>query len=528
MQIEPQHDPAERDVNIRLALIGLAAAGLYVLLARRYPMAAGLSQPRAGWADLTGANWASAALHIAIYFGLTLLYIQALRLLLRSPRSGPTRALIILPVWLACSAILLAVAPSGESHDVFDYLFRGRMMTELGANPLTDVPDQYSRAPYYPYVAWRSHVDTYGPLWEMASAATAATVRSVMKAAGTWQIPVAPCPASTASCRILTAYVTGYRLLAIGLTGISAWLIAGMMRRSRLELAAAALTAWLWSPLLLMSTAVGAHNDALLITLLLFVLWLLQRERWFPALWVLILALHIKLTAIVVIPVVALWLVRRCGWRRTLMLVAASAAVGLLLSWLLYAPFGGWRSLPRMLSERAAFLSNSPWQVLSELLKTWGWQTAAARQVSVRLSSALFAFGSVLLSLWMLDFRPRRWKAASPPDWTDDRLLWRAVAANAMLYLLVGSFWFQHWYVMLALAPAALLPDSLLTRRLLPWLGFGALTANVVAAFASPAIPKGRPKTILYALLVAIIWAPMLIAGGFRLERRPRGGQRGA
>ena len=77
---------------------------------------------------------------------------------------------------------------------------------------------------------------------------------------------------------------------------------------------------------------------------------------------VIVLAIHVKLTAIILLPVVVLWLVRRCGWRRTLTLVAAATATGLLLSWLLYAPFGGWGSLPRMLSERAAFLSNSPWQ----------------------------------------------------------------------------------------------------------------------------------------------------------------------
>jgi len=32
------------------------------------------------------------------------------------------------------------LAPAGESHDIFDYLFRGRMMTEYQANPLVDVP----------------------------------------------------------------------------------------------------------------------------------------------------------------------------------------------------------------------------------------------------------------------------------------------------------------------------------------------------------------------------------------------------
>jgi len=515
MVANPPRDLVKRRVNGILALIGLISAGLYALLALRYPLSPGLRIPRAGWADLVDASWASVAYHVAIYGGLTLLYTLALHLLLRSIDSGLARRVIVVLGWLMCSGILLAVVPSGESHDVFDYAFRGQMMVELGANPLTDIPDQYSREPYYRYVAWRSHVDTYGPVWEITSAGTAALLREILPVTGLSRTPSPGCPESPASCRTLIAYITGYRLLAIGLTGCSAWLIAGMVRRNRPHLVVSALAAWLWSPLLLISTAVGAHNDALMLSLLLLMLWLLQRRRWFPALLVIVLAIHVKLTAIIMIPVVVLWLVRRCGCWRTLGLVTAATATGLLLSWLLYAPFGGWNSLPRMLNERAAFLSNSPWQVLREILISWrNWPTETARQVVVRLSLVLYAVGAVLLSLWMLDFRPRRWKAAPPPDWNDDRLLWHAVMGVSFLYLLIGSFWFQHWYLMLALAPAALLPDSRLTRWFLPWLGFGALSANVVGAFAPASMLRGQARVGFFALIVLMIWAPMLIAYG--------------
>jgi len=125
--------------------------------------------------------------------------------------------------------------------------------------------------------------------------------------------------------------------------------------------------------------------------------------------------------------------------------------------------------------------------------------------------------GAVLVSLWMLDFRPRRWQAAPAPDGCDDRLLWRTVALVALLYLGVGSFWFQHWYLVWVLAPAALLPDALLTRWLLPWLGFGALVANVISAFAPALAPEPLSKIALAALIVAVLWTPVLIAGGWHL-----------
>ena len=519
---------SERRVHASLALIGAASAGLYALLALRYPLALSLANPRASWADLTAATWASFAYHTAIYLGLTVLYIWALRLLTPTPdaphrpsaASDRTRLLIIVLTWLVCCGILMTVASSGESHDIFDYIFRGRMMTVLGANPLTDVPTQYRGAPYFDYLAWYDHVDAYGPVWEMTSAATSAVTRAVLRGVGTWATSNASCPQSPLACRSLIGYVSAYRLLAVGLTGLSGWLILSMVRRSRPHLAAAALAAWLWSPLLLIATAIGAHNDAAMLVLLLLMLWLLQRRRWFPALLVLVLAAHVKLTVVIVTPVVGLWLVRRCGWRRTMGLGAAAAAVGLLLSWLLYAPFGGWGSLPRMLTERAAYLANSPWRILYLFLSIErGWPVEWARRLTVQLATVLAAAGVLLVSLWMLDFRPRRWQAAPTPDWRDDRLLWRTVALVTLLYLLVGSFWFQHWYLVWVLAPAVLLPDALLTRWLLPWLGFGALTANLVSAFAPALAPEPLSKIALAALSVAVIWTPMLIAGGWHLIR---------
>ena len=99
-------------------------------------------------------------------------------------------------------------------------------------------------------------------------------------------------------------------------------------------------------------------------------------------------------------------------------------------------------------------------------------------------------------------------------------MLWRTAAAVSLLYLLVGSFWFQPWYVLWVLAPGALMPDSLLTRRLLPWLGFGALVANVIGGAAPALIPADWPKIGKYALIVASIWVPMLIAGVWFLSRR--------
>jgi hypothetical protein len=423
------------------------------------------------------------------------------------------QTLVIVVVWLACSCALLFMSPSGESHDIFDYTFRGRMMVELGANPLAEPPIDFRSAAFFSYLAWHSHVDTYGPLWEMASAGVAISVRTVLQMFGLWKPTELACPQAADACRTLIGYLTGYRLLAIGLTGVSALLLASMVRRSRPELVNATLVAWLWSPLVLIATGVGAHNDAVMMPILLAMLWLVQRQRWLLALLALILAAHVKLTALMLTPLIGLWIVRRCGWRRAIGLALAATGIGLLLSWLLYAPFGGWGTLPRMLAERSIFLANSPWHVLSyHLYVRLQWPYLAVWRLTVQASTWLFVSAAVLLSLWLLDFRPRRWRQSPAQDWSDERVLWRAVTMISLLYLLVGAFWFQHWYVLWVAAPAALIPDSRFTRSLLPWLGFGALSANVASAHLLAAVPRGQPRTGIYSLIVAIIWGPIALA----------------
>ena len=504
-----------------LGACSFISVGLYFLLAWRYPILPSLENPRASWASIVDPTLENAALHIAIYLGLTLLYIAMLHLLV-PPQEGPAfhsrwQILIIIGTWLACSAILMKVAPAGESHDIFDYTFRGRMMAEYHANPLVEIPNSYSLStPYSRYLAWRKHVDTYGPAWEASSAAVSISVRQVARWLGWWGEAFPVCPKSPESCRLLVAYVTGYRLLAISMTGLSGWLIYSIVRHSKPLLAPSALAAWLLSPLTLIATALGGHNDAVMLVLVLLCWWLLQRQRLFLALLTLILAAHVKLTALIWLPACALWILWRWGGKRTLKVGLASAASGLALSWSLYAPFDGWGSLPRMLQERSEFLANSLWRALNFVfINYWKWPEASAHRLSVDLPSWLFAIGALLLCLWTFNFRPKRWRSAPLPSEDVEQTLWRTLGAVSMLYLIIGSFWFQHWYILWVLAPAALLPDSRFTRFLLPWLAFGALSSNVGMDFLLNTVLKESRYITKYILPVVMIWGPILVVASF-------------
>ncbi len=510
-----------------LALVGVGAAGVYAGgLALRYPLAAGVRLPRHTWAQLAGgATIGALLLHIAVYTAAVLLYMTALHLVLRRRREARRARKRIIAVigggWLLASLVLLTVAPGGESHDVFDYLFRGRMLVETPGSPLADVPADFVELPYYQYLTWTHHVDTYGPLWEYASGMTAAATRGTLAALGHWDSGggTPQCPAGAQSCLVLASYIVAYRLLAVALAGLCGWLIYRLVRGVDAQLAAAALLAWLWNPLLLVASAVGAHNDMLMLALLLASFWALQRRLWPAALLLLVLAAHVKLTALTLAPVYGFWLVRQLGWRRALAYGAVTVPLGLALSWLLYAPLGGWATLPRMLEERQRYVALSFHHVAYRLLFAHSGDSPLTHFVTVSGPSLIYAAGAVAIAGSMLGWR----KASSDQLRRGDvRVLWRAAIAANLFYLLVGSFWFQAWYVLWVLAPAALLPAGRFTRYVLPWLCWGVLCSNVVADYLPQLAPPPFTQTGRVALAVLIIWMPAGVAALMIWSRQHR------
>ena len=407
------------------------------------------------------------------------------------------------------------------------------LFVEYGGNPLATVPDQFADAPFIQYITWHGHVDTYGPIWEYANGAVSMLVRAWLQATGGWGSGQPSCPASLASCQMLAAYVHGYQMLAIVLAGACGWLIYAIAQRSRPQYAYAALLVWLWNPLLLTSSALGAHNDLVMLTLLLAGFWLFQRQRWLAGLLMVALAAHVKLTALLLAPVFGLWLVRQIGWRRAVGYGCVTVVIALALSWLLYAPLGGWETLPRMLHERSLYVANSPHHVVYRLLLERGWTGAALRPVTIVWPSIVFAVLALGICLATIGFRRRPRsdvKIASgegrgaTADITisavigaagmmpDDAILWGAAVAVTLTYLLVGSFWFQPWYMLWVLAPAALLPDSRFTRAVLPWLCLGALWSNILFDYLPQLAGEPLNRTQRVAAVVAATWLPALAA----------------
>lgn len=541
----------------RLTGLGLLSLLGYGWLAWRYPLAESLQWPRGGWYPPQQAVLSNLWLHLAVYLLLFGAYWLAVRILTqrrkgaeaqrgegkRGAISGPedsdqtigTRIdtdekdlhgfnlrksaksaksafpilLVIVFVWLGASFVLLWATPGGDSHDIYDYIYRGRLQVEEGVSPLAVTPADAPRLAFYAYTAWKKNVDTYGPLWEYASGGVSWTVNRWLRATGGFPVGISDCPQSPVACAALMAWVTGYRLLAILLTGLAGWLIYGLLAREHPAWALPGLLLWLWNPAVLLSSALGAHNDGLMILLLLLSFWAAQHKHWVVAFLLLGLAAQVKLTALIWMPVLGLWVWGQIGLRRALLAGIGGAALLLPLSWLLYQPLGGWETLPRMLSERVLYVANSPSQFIDRLLPLLGYNfpKESVRFWIIRVPSYAFALLGVAIPAWLL------WKKRLAARGVNPQL-WALALAASMLYLTVGSFWFQHWYVLWGVVPAALLPWSRFSRGVLPFVCLGPLAANIIAATLS-----GLPVMIisvigLTGLVVAVIWLPGLVAGG--------------
>jgi hypothetical protein len=303
-----------------IAGLGLASAVLYAFgLRAPYPLSTGLLHPLASWATLTGFSWRAGFALAGVYTLLIGYYMLALRLAVRiETQRRRSVLLVIIGGWLLSSVVLLGAYP-GESLDIFDYLFRGRLQVVLGISPLATPPAPFADQLFYSYVNWTTYVDTYGPLWEYASGSVAAVVGAIS----------CDCPASLAN------YILGYRLFAIGLAGFCGVLIYAITWDRDPRQAPAALLAWLWNPLLISATALGAHNDVLMLLLILGAIRLFQRQHWRLGLLALVLAAHVKLTALLLLPVFGLFLARRCGWWRAIRISGGACILALALSWLL-------------------------------------------------------------------------------------------------------------------------------------------------------------------------------------------------
>jgi len=253
-----------------------------------------------------------------------------------------TRGLIWAVTLLA--GTIFIVTPAMLSHDILVYAGYSRLLAIYHANPYFVPIAAFPHDPFSSINYWGRFVSAYGPIWMLVCTCFG------------WLLQPDP-----------NAYVVAFRLLALLVHLLNTWLVGRTLRalgRSPRTVTLGMLF-YAWNPLLLLESALGGHNDGLMMTFVLLGALLaadaerrdalLRSRGYLPAAAAFALAALVKFTAL---PILAVYLLLLCckalrptagsphelrlavrNWRAALLALAGSILVALLLALIFYGPF---------------------------------------------------------------------------------------------------------------------------------------------------------------------------------------------
>ncbi|MEA2446118.1 MAG: alpha,6-mannosyltransferase, partial [Thermoleophilales bacterium] len=282
--------------------------------------------------------------------------------------------------WVVTAIVLLhllyAIAPPLISKDVFSYISYARLGATHGSNPYQHAPFLFPNDAAYPFVAWRHVGSAYGPLFTVA----------------TYPLAFVSVPVAMWTIKIVTA------IASLGLVALT-WRCAERMGRDPVKAA-------IWvglNPILLVYGVGGAHNDLIMLALMMGAVALTLEKRESLAAGAVILSVAIKATGAPMLP----FLFLQSRDKRRVVLGALAAAIPLLV--ITYAAFGtGALGLLKILKRQQLLVSGDA--MSNQLAKFVGLSGVTS---DVRLISRLLLAGSLAWLAWAVWRRGMDWVAAT-------------------------------------------------------------------------------------------------------------------
>jgi hypothetical protein len=413
--------------NLSFLGAGLASEVVYLAITVRLPWLRYGGFLRS-WSHILGTGWGTFATCLAGIGVLLVAYLWGWRMV----RAGRAPRWLIWGGAIVYALTLLWLLPI--TADLFLYLVRSHMFTDLGLNPLQVAPLALPRdrllAAYA--VEYGSRPTVYGPAWILLSApGTLGRYDMVMG----------------------LFYLKG--LAVAGVLGC-AWLLERILRQVRPAAALEGLYLFAWNPLVLLMAVGDGHNDAVMMALVLLAGWWLLRERWALAFGALALSVWVKYVSVLLFPLFLIYVWWRLApqGRRRLIVLAEVLFVAAGVSVLVVAPFWYPDLIPGLVA-RLAHPANTPMPGLSEwalgvglalfavgYAAMLGWLARRPGSLS-RLMD--MGFGVTLLVFVLGAARSQPWHLlwlAALAGLTDKRWVWPVVIAVAAV-LLAGQVWVE-------------------------------------------------------------------------------------
>jgi hypothetical protein len=353
--------------------------------------------------------------------GMSAAYIAALVVLTRWSFADRFATKLVVGFSLVFHITFLAL-PGLYTTDIFSYVMYGRIASVYAQNPYVNAPASFAGDPFLSWVFlfWQDTPTIYGPLWTDVSGLLSSL---------------------TANMSALDQ-VLSYKLLiwTVALVNLGlVWLLSGRaawLRGPRL----ACFALYAWNPVVLLELAGNAHNDALMLLLLLLsVLPLtarpLRQRHWLTAILFATLGALIKYTTALVIPFYMAAGVR--SWRIAFAVVTAVAGLSLVVWWP-YLQF----SAGLADAGRGALVINS----IPDFIARFAAELGVPTDLALTLSRGICALAYLSVLVWD---GVRVWRLRTP-------LATLEASARALLLLpLLVLTWVWSWYFTWSIALAA-------------------------------------------------------------------------
>lgn len=289
------------------------------------------------------SEWTTHAVLFMTFIWLAfILYLIACYLLARQPITGDYHQMrrLIWSVTIGLGVVFM-LTPAMLSHDIFVYAGYGRILTIYHTNPYVITLSTFPHDAFLRLDDWRDAPSAYGPIW--------------LAICGIVALIGGDDPGRT---------LLIYRALALGTHLLNMLLITRILQAQNRSprTVTLGLLLYAWNPLVLEESSLGGHNDVLMVTLILFGIFLdlrlsSLRERskrqplraYLPTVIAFTLALLIKFTSAPVMALYFVLLVRRAFgaemtqlWRRikavALLVIPAGLLSGVILI-AIYLPY---------------------------------------------------------------------------------------------------------------------------------------------------------------------------------------------
>jgi len=251
----------------------------------------------------------STVLFILIIFMLYVLYF----VILNQVRKGNLTGKI---VWrlIIFTAVILWFSYNAFSYDLFNYIMDAKMVTFYKKNPYTHKALDFSGDPMLGFMHWTHRYYPYGPLWLLVTI-----------------------PLSFLGFQKLLATMVLFKGLAATSYLICSFFIYKILEKASPKNKFLGLAIFSFNPLVVIESLVSAHNDVLMMALVLVAFWFLLEKKYLLAWFFLIFSGGVKFVTFSLIPIFILMIWRQqrkiiIRWEKIALLCLILMTVAVLLA----------------------------------------------------------------------------------------------------------------------------------------------------------------------------------------------------